>query len=59
MDEVVTWVVPPRIVLNAVTDSVAPAENRRTKLALLLFGAEEDEVPDAGGVVLCAGGVVL
>jgi hypothetical protein len=50
--EFVTVVELPRMELNPRTDSVAPAENRRTKLMLLLFGAEEDEVPDAGGVVL-------
>lgn len=51
-DEVATVLDPPRMLLNPRTDSVAPAEKRLTKLALLLSGEEEDEVEEAGGVVL-------
>jgi len=52
VDEFVTVEEPPRMELNGVIDNVAPAENRRTKLLLLLSGAEDEEVPDDDGVVL-------
>jgi hypothetical protein len=50
-DEVATVVEPPLIVVNPKTDSVAPSEKRRIKLAVLLSD-EEEEVEEAGGVVL-------
>jgi hypothetical protein len=56
-DEVATVVEPPLIVVNPKTESVAPTENRRMKLAVLLSD-DEEEVDEAGGVVLCDGGVL-
>ena len=50
-DEVATVWEPPPIVLNPRTDSVAPTEKRRIKLAVLLSD-EEEEVEEAGGVGL-------
>ena len=50
-DEVATVVEPPLMVVNPKTDSVAPTENRRIKLAVLLSD-DEEEVEEAGGVVL-------
>jgi len=50
-DEVATVWELPLIVLNPRTDSVAPTEKRRIKLAVLLSD-EEEEVEEAGGVVL-------
>jgi len=55
-DEVATVVELPLIVVNPRTDSVAPTEKRRIKLAVLLSDDEvEEEVGEAGGVVLCEG----
>jgi hypothetical protein len=51
-DEVATVVEPLLIVVNPKTDSVAPTEKRRIKLAVLLSDDEEEDVEEAGGVVL-------
>jgi hypothetical protein len=48
--EVATVLEPPLTVLNPKTESVAPAEKRRTKVALLFCPGEvEVEVEEAGG----------
>lgn len=57
-DDVATVSVLPLMVLNPKTVSVAPTENRRMKLAVLLSDEEvEEEDEEAGGVVLWDGGV--
>lgn len=48
-DETATVWVLPLMVLSPKTDRVAPTENRRMKLAVLLSDEEVEEVEEAGG----------
>jgi hypothetical protein len=49
-DEVATVWELPLMVVSPKTDRVAPTENRRMKLAVLLSDEEVEEVEEAGGV---------